>query len=149
VVNKKDENGELRNEGSRSRAVPALKANLARISSREPAQARSSPKPTQTLDEAEALLRSRIEPLPAMMLREVLRLRDHTRYFLMTNGHADVFDIQTETLVESGSTMPKEHAVQEDLKQLLNEIAEEEGLEERMKQEVWDDAHARKVGLVG
>jgi len=132
-----------------SRVVPALKANLARISSREPTQARSAPKPALTLDEAEALLRSRTEPLPAMMLKEVLRLRDHTRYFLMTNGHADVFDVQTDTLVEGGSPMPKEHAVHEDLKRLLDEIAEEEGLEERLKQEVWDDAHARKVGFVG
>jgi len=142
--NKKDETC---NQKSRSRIVPALKANLARISSREPAPSSSAPKPTLTLEEAEALVRSRIEPLPAMMLREVLRLRDHTRYFLMTNGHADVFDIQTDTVGESGP-LPKEHAVHEDLKQLLDEIAEEEGLEEHLKQEVWGDSHARRVSLV-
>jgi voltage-gated potassium channel Kch len=139
--NKKDETC---NQKSRSRIVPALKANLARISSREPAPSSSAPKPTLTLEEAEALVRSRIEPLPAMMLREVLRLRDHTRYFLMTNGHADVFDIQTDTVGESGP-LPKEHAVHEDLKQLLDEIAEEEGLEEHLKQEVWGDSHARRT----
>jgi hypothetical protein len=145
VVNiKKGENDELPNQGR-----AALKANLARISSRDPAQARSEPKPALTLEEADALLRSRTEQLPEMMLKEVLRLRDHTRYFLMTNGHADVFDIPTDTLEEGGSRMSKEHAVHEDLKQLLDEIAEEEGLEERLKHEVWEDVHARKVGPVG
>jgi hypothetical protein len=145
VVNiRKNANGDLPHQGR-----AALKANLARISSREPAQARSEPKPALTLDEADALLRSRTELLPEMMLKEVLRLRDHTRYFLMTNGHADVFDIHTGTLGEGGSAIPQEHAVHEDLKQLLDEIAEEEGLEERLKHEVWEDVHSRKVGLVG
>ena len=83
-----------------------------------------------------------------MILKEVLRLRDHTRYFLMSNGHADVFELQMDT-GGSGSSMPKELAVHEDLKQLLDEIAEEEGFEEQLKQEVWDDVHARKVGLLG
>jgi potassium channel subfamily K, other eukaryote len=147
--NKKGENGELGNQRPPSRVVPALKANLARISSRTSTQAYSAPKPPLTLPEAETLLRSRTEPLPAMVLKEVLKLRDHTRYFLMTNGHADVFDHQIDTPGGSGSSMPKEHAIHEDLKQLLNEIAEEEGLEERSKQEMWDDVHARKVGLVG
>jgi hypothetical protein len=146
--NKEGENGELRNQRPLSRVVPALKANLARISSRTSTQAHIAPKSPLTLPEAEALVRSRTEPLPAMVLKEVLRLRDHTRYFLMTHGHADVFEFQMDTGA-SGSSMPKEHAVHEDLKQLLDEIAEEEGLEERAKQEVWDDAHARKVGLVG
>lgn len=141
--NKKDD------QKSPSRVVPALRANLARISSRASSQAAySAPKPSLTLSEAEALLRSRTEPLPAMILKEVLRLRDHTRYFLMTHGHAEVFEFQMET-GESGPSMPKEHAVHEDLKQLLDEIVEEEGLEERSKQEVWDDVHARKVGVVG
>ena len=67
----------------------------------------------------------------------------------MTNGHADVFDFHMDTPGGSKSLMPKEHAVHEDLKQLLDEIAEEEGLEERAKQELWDDVHARKVGLIG
>ena len=146
----KDGNDESQYQESRSRVVPALKANLARISSREPApsaQPRGERKRALTLAEAEDRLRLRTEPLPALMLREVLRLRDHTRYFLMTNGHADIFDFPMDTLGEGGSTVPKEYAVQEDLKQLLDEIAQEEGLEEHLKQEVWDDAQARKVGL--
>lgn len=146
-MNKKGENCESRNLGSRLRIGTALEANLARISSREPAQTCSAPKPELTLEEAEALVRSRVEPLPEMMLREVLRLRDHTRYFLMTNGHADAFDVQVDALGENGS-LPKEHAVHEDLKQLLDEIAEEEGLEEHLKHEVWGDVHARKVSLL-
>jgi hypothetical protein len=144
--NKKGQNGELRNQGSRLRIGTALEANLARISSREPTQTCSAPKPALTLEEAEALVRSRIEPLPEMMLREVLRLRDHTRYFLMTNGHTDAFDA-VDTLGENGP-LPKEHAVHEDLKQLLDEIAEEEGLADHLKHEVWGDVHARKVSLV-
>ncbi len=146
--NKKGQNGELRNQKPQSLVVPALKANLARISSRTSTQACSAPKPPLTLPEAESLLRSRTEPLPAMILKEVLRLRDHTRYFLMTHGHADVFELQMDT-GGIGSSMPKEQAVHEDLKRLLDEIVEEEGLEERVKQEAWDDTHARKVGLVG
>lgn len=141
-------NNEKGNQKSPSRIVPALKANLARISSRTSTQTHSAPKRPLTLPEAEALLRSRTEPLPAMILKDVLRLRDHTRYFLMTHGHADVFELQMDKPGGS-SSMPKEHAVHEDLKQLLDEIAEEEGIEERAKQEVWDDVHARKVGLVG
>ena len=146
---KKGENRELHNQRPTSRVVPALKANLARISSRTSTQAYSAPKPPLSLPEAEALARSRTESLPAMILKEVLKLRDQTRYFLMTHGHADVFEHQMDTLAGSESSMPKEHAVHEDLKRLLDEIAEEEGLEERSKQEVWDNAHARKVGLVG
>ena len=84
-----------------------------------------------------------------MILKEVLKLRDHTRYFLVTHGHAEIFEQQMNMPGGSGSAMPKEHEIHEDLKQLLDEIAEEEGLEERAKQEVWDDIHARKVSLVG
>jgi hypothetical protein len=141
--NKKDK------EKPPSRVVPALKANLARISSRTSTQAPIAPKPPLTLSEAESLLRSRTESLPAMVLKEVLKLRDHTRYFLMTHGHADIFEHQMNESEGSGSSMPKEHAIHEDLKQLLDEIAEEEGLEERAKLEVWDDIHARKVCLAG
>lgn len=147
VMKNKDENGELRKQRPSSLVVPALQANLARISSRTSTQAYSAPKLPLTLPEAESLLRSRTEPLPEMILKEVLRLRNHTRYFMMTHGHADVFEFQMDT-AESGSSMPKEHAVHEDLKQLLDEIVEEEGLEERAKQEVWDDAHARKTLFV-
>lgn len=147
--NKMGENRELRIQRPPPQVVlPALKANLARISSRTSTQAYSAPKPPLTLDEAEELLRSRTEPLPAMVLQEVLKLRDHTRYFLMTNGHAEVFDLQMDMPGGSGSSMPKEQMVHEHLKQLLDEIAEEEGLEERQKQEVWDDVHARKVGVI-
>ncbi len=148
-MNNKGKEGELRKERRPSRVVPVLQANLARISSRTSTQACSAQKPSLTLPEAEALLRSRTEPLPGMILKEVLKLRDHTRYFLISHGHADIFEHQMDTQGGSGSSMPKEHAVHEDLKQLLDEIAKEEGLEERSKQEVWDDVHARKASLVG
>ena len=155
IDDKKNKGGGLPNQESRSRVVPALKANLARVSSREPAQSAQTGiaprKRAATLAEAEDRLRSQTEPLPALMLKEVLRLRDHTRYFLMTNGHADIFDHPLDALGEGGSAiaMQKESAVHSDLKQLLDEIAEEEGLEEHLKQEVWDDSDARKVGLIG
>lgn len=83
-----------------------------------------------------------------MILREVFRLRDHTRYFLIANGHADALH---PNLLPQNTTlpMPMENAVPEGLKRLLDEIAHEEGFEERLKQEVWDDAHARNVSLYG
>ena len=134
-------------EGRRhSLVVPALQANLARISSRDPAQPYvAPPQPAQTLVEAETRLRARIEPLPAMILKEVFKLRDHTRFFLLANGHADA-------LGASGSNVTptlKDCRVPDDLKQLLDEVAQEEGFEERLKQEVWDDTHARNVSLLG
>ena len=78
-----------------------------------------------------------------MILKEVIRLRDHTRYFVMANGHADAMSAQ----VGGGATSPppQEFGVPDGLKELLDEIAHEEGFEERLKQEVWDDAHARNV----
>jgi hypothetical protein len=80
-------------------------------------------------------------------MKEVFRLRDHTRYFLLANGHADALGVHV-----GGANVtpaPKACAVPDDLKQMLDEIALEEGFEERLKQEVWDDAHARNVSLVG
>jgi len=132
-----------------SQVVPALRASLARISSREPALP-SIPQqpvlqPALTVAEAEARLRSRIEPLPAMILKEVLKLRDHTRYFLIANGHAEALSLQGGP---SALAMQQDNAVPEDLKHLLDEIAQEEGFEERLKQEVWDDTHARNTLFV-
>jgi potassium channel subfamily K len=133
-----------------SQVVPALRASLARISSREPALPSivQQPvlQPALTVAEAEARLRSRIEPLPAMILKEVLKLRDHTRYFLIANGHAEALSLQGGP---SALAMQRDNAVPEDLKHLLDEIAQEEGFEERLKQEVWDDTHARNVGVLG
>ena len=143
---KADENDELRSRRS-SQVVPALQANLARISSGEPAPPDLvPPQPTRTLVEAEDRLRTRIEPLPAIILKEVYRLRDHTRYFLFANGHADVLGLQVGGA--NATPTPNECAVPENLKQLLDEIAQEEGFEERLKQEVWDDAHARNVSVL-
>ena len=144
---RQDQNGELRNGGRLSQVVPALQANLARMSSEEPAPTGSIPtRPSQTLAEAEDRLRTRVEPLPAIILKEVYRLRDHTRYFLMANGHAEVLGLHMGQA--NVPSTPNESAVPEDLKKLLDEIAQEEGFEERLKQEVWDDAHARNVSLL-
>ena len=144
---KADENGELRSGRSSSQIVPALQANLARISSGEPVPPDLvPPQPTRTLAEAEDRLRTRTELLPAIILKEVYKLRDHTRYFLLANGHADVLGLQV-----GGANVtptPNEFAVPEDLKQLLDEIAQEEGFEERLKQEGWDNAHARNVSVL-
>jgi len=142
-----DEDGDLRSGRSSSQVVPALQANLARISSGEPALSDLvPPQPTRTLAEAEDRLRTRIEPLPAIILKEVYRLRDHTRYFLLTNGHADVLGRQVSGV--NVTPTPNECAAPENLKQLLDEVAQEEGFEERLKQEVWDNAHARNVSVL-
>jgi hypothetical protein len=144
---KADENGELRGGRSSSQVVPVLQANLARISSEGPALPDLvPPQPTRTLAEAEDRLRTRVEPLPAIIMKEVYRLRDHTRYFLLANGHADILGLQV-----GGANVtptPNESAVPENLKQLLDEIAQEEGFEERSKQEVWGNAHARNVSVL-
>ncbi|KAI0000703.1 hypothetical protein BJV74DRAFT_882769 [Russula compacta] len=142
---KAGEIGVLRNRRT-SQVVPVLRANLARISSRETGRppSCSAPKSAKTLAEAEECLRARTELLPAMILREVFRLRDHTRYFLIANGHADA--LHPNLLPQNTALpMPMENAVPDGLKQLLDEIAHEEGFEERLKQEVWDDAHARNT----
>ncbi|KAH9959409.1 hypothetical protein BC827DRAFT_501236 [Russula dissimulans] len=126
-----------------SHVVPALQANLARISSREPGRSCSpAMQPAQTLEEAEDRLRARMEPLPAMILKEVLRLRDHTRYFFISNGHGDALGLQ---LDPRGKDILNQYAVPEELKELLDEIAQEEGFEERLKQEVWGDQHAKNT----
>jgi hypothetical protein len=144
---KADENDELRSGRSSSQVVPALQANLARISSGEPTPSDLvSPQPTRTLAEAEDRLRTRIEPLPAIILKEVYRLRDHTRYFLLTNGHADILGRHVGGVTVTPT--PNECAAPENLKKLLDEVAQEEGFEERLKQEVWDDAHARNVSVL-
>jgi potassium channel subfamily K, other eukaryote len=147
TLRKADENGDLRSGRSSSQVVPALQANLARISSGGPVPSDLvPPQPTRTLAEAEDRLRTRIEPLPAIILKEVYRLRDHTRYFLLTNGHADVLGRQV-----GGASLtprPDECAAPENLKQLLDEVAQEEGFEERLKQEVWDNPHARNVSVL-
>ena len=129
-----------------SQVVPVLQASLARISSREPAPSSSSPavQPARTLAEAESRLLSRMAPLPTMIMEEVLRLRDHTRYFLISNGHGDALGLPLDT---RGKDVLNQYAVPEDLKKLLDEIAQEEGLEERLKQEVWDNQHARNVSV--
>jgi len=126
-----------------SQVLPVLQASLARISSREPGPSYSpAVQPARTLAEAESRLRSRMEPLPAMILKEVLRLRDHTRYFLVSNGHGDALGLALDT---RGKDILNQHAAPEDLKHLLDEIAQEEGFEERLKQEMWDDQHARNT----
>jgi potassium channel subfamily K len=140
-------NGKSRSGKPSSRVVPALQSNLARISSGKPEPPDFiSPQPAQTLSEAEDRLRTRIEPLPAIMLKEVLRLRDHTRYFLLVNGHADALGLKVGKV--NATPTPNDCTVPEDLKELLDEIAQEEGFEERLKQEVWDDAQARNVSLL-
>lgn len=80
-----------------------------------------------------------------MILKEVIRLRDHTRYFVMANGHADAMSVQVGGRTSAPS---EEFAVPKGLEEMLDEVAREEGFEERLKQEVWDDAHARNVSLL-
>jgi hypothetical protein len=99
-----------------------------------------------TLAEVEASLQSRLEQLPEMMLDEVLRLRDHTRYFLIANGLTDALSLH---MVPMGRDevlkLSRENTIPEEMKKLLDEIAQEGGSEVRLKREVWDDVHARNV----
>ncbi|KAI0263046.1 hypothetical protein BC834DRAFT_888846 [Gloeopeniophorella convolvens] len=143
----------VKNSASRSgrspaQLAPALRANLARLSSPEAAAPARASLPAQTLTEAESRLRSRMEPLPAMILEEVLKLREHTRYFLVANGHADGLSSYADRRGKDGITLPPENVVPEELKKLLDEIAQEEGFGERLKQEVWDDDYARNTLFV-
>jgi hypothetical protein len=132
-----------------SQLIPALKANLARIPSSQAVQPDCASTSSLTLAEVEACLRSRLELLPEMMLNEVLRLRDHTRYFLIANGHADALSPQAESMGKKEVLeLSRENAIPEEMKELLDDIAQEEGLEGRLKREVWDDVHARNVSLV-
>ena len=82
-----------------------------------------------------------------MVLKEVLKFREHTRYFFIASGHADALSLPAGPREDGGISFPHENVVPEGLKKLLDEIAQEEGFDERLKQEVWDDEHARKVSL--
>ncbi|KAI9462782.1 voltage-gated potassium channel [Lactarius psammicola] len=125
-----------------------LQTNLAKMSSSQPARLVSSPQPGLTLSEADECLRARIEPLPAIVLKEVLKFREHTRYFFIASGHADALCLPPDPRGKSGVSFPQENAVPEELKKLLDEIAQEEGFDERLKQEAWDDEHARNTLFV-
>jgi hypothetical protein len=121
-----------------------LQANYAKISSSQRPCLPAS-QPSLTLAEADACLRARVEPLPAMILKEVIKFREHTRYFFIASGHADALNPLDPG--KSGISFPQENIVPEELKNLLDEVAQEEGFDERLKQEVWDDEHARNVSL--
>ena len=103
------------------------------------------PQRSLTLDEADKHLRARMEPLPAMVLKEVHKFREHTRYFFLANGRADALSLAADPEGTGGVSFPQENSVPEGLKMLLDEIAQEEGFDERLKQEVWDDEHTRNV----
>ena len=134
-------------ESSGRRLSQLLQANFARMSSSQLAQPECASQPALTLAEAEARLRAQIEPLPKMILNQVDRLRDHTRYFLIANGHADAMSLSGDPGGKNVLTLPRKNEVPEELKELLDDIAREEGLEERLKLEVWDDVHARNVSV--
>ncbi|KAH9974700.1 hypothetical protein BGW80DRAFT_1559693 [Lactifluus volemus] len=102
-----------------------------------------------TLAEVEASLQSQLEQLPEMMLNEVPRLRDHTRYFLIANGLTDALSLHMVPMGrDEALKLSRENAIPKELKELLNEIAQEGGFEERQKREVWDDVHATNTLFV-
>ena len=124
-----------------------LQSNLAKISSSQRERPLSTSQHGLTLTEADACLHAQIEPLPAMILKEVAKFREHTRYFFIASGHADALSLPADPQEKSGISFPGENVVPEELKRLLDEVAQEEGFDERLKQEVWDDEHARNVSL--
>ncbi|KAI0253017.1 hypothetical protein BJV78DRAFT_261016 [Lactifluus subvellereus] len=131
-----------------SQLMPALQANYARMSTSQLVQPECVSQPALTLAEAEARLRTQIEVLPGMILKEVHRLRDHTRYFLIANGHAGALGLPVDPRGNNVLTLPKGNEVPEEMKELLDDIAREDRLEERLKLEVWDDVHARNTLFV-
>ncbi|KAH9032715.1 hypothetical protein EDB84DRAFT_1270536 [Lactarius hengduanensis] len=134
--------------GKRERPLSQfLQANLAKMSS-QPARLLSTPQPKLTLAEADECLRERIEPLPEIVLKEVLKFREHTRFFFIASGHADALSLPPDPRGKNGISFPQENVVPEELKKLLDEIAQEEGFDERLKQEAWDDEHARNTLFV-
>ncbi|KAF8268326.1 hypothetical protein EI94DRAFT_1727948 [Lactarius quietus] len=117
-----------------------LQANLAKITAIQQACPLSPlAQPGLTLAEADACL--------PMVLKEVMKFREHTRYFFIASGHADVLSMPADPRGKSGISFPHENEVPEELKKLVDEIAQAEGFDERLKQEVWDDDHARNVSL--
>jgi hypothetical protein len=133
-----------------SQLIPALKTSLAPISSSQPElpQPHYGSPSSLTLAEVEASLHSRLEQLPEMMLNEVLRIRDHTRYFLVANGLTGALSLHMGPMGRNEVLkLSRENAIPKEMKELLDDIAKEEGFEERLKREVWDDVHARNVSL--
>jgi len=81
-----------------------------------------------------------------MILKEVVKFRESTRFFFIAGGHGDALSQLPDP---QGASSPKQKSeVPEELKKLVDEIAQEEGFDERLKQEVWDDEHARNVSLL-
>lgn len=149
AVNRYRQGQEKLTDTSEKRELPLskiLQANFAKVSSEQPARPVSTtPQSGLTLAEANECLRARMEPLPAMVLKEVHKLREHTRYFFIASGRADALSLPADPQVKGVVSFPQENTVPEGLKKLLDEIGQEEGFDERLKQEVWDDEHARNV----
>ncbi|KAI0056615.1 voltage-gated potassium channel [Artomyces pyxidatus] len=145
---KREEQPRLQRRSGSSALVPALRANLTRLTAPKSAGPASRAR-TRTLAEAEACLRERFEPLPMLVLEEVQKLREHVRYFLASHGHAGglaTFGVHPEAgSVAVAGAEERTYDVQDSLKALLDEIAQTEGIGERLKEEVWQDDVARNT----
>ncbi|TFY70758.1 hypothetical protein EVG20_g2255 [Dentipellis fragilis] len=101
-----------------------------------------------TLEEAEKRLNERYEPLPTLILEIVNRFRRHMQYFALTNGHSTAALHAFGRPPQDGEYSippPVEIGPPEELKKLLDEIATEEGIPARLKDEVWQDERARNT----
>ncbi|KAA1478158.1 voltage-gated potassium channel [Dentipellis sp. KUC8613] len=101
-----------------------------------------------TLEEAEKRLNERYEPLPTLILEIVNRFRRHIQYFALVNGHSTAALHALGRPPQDGEEFVPPQAEMgppEELKKLLDEIAREEGISERLKDEVWQDEHARNT----
>ncbi|KAI0042802.1 hypothetical protein FA95DRAFT_1455564, partial [Auriscalpium vulgare] len=107
-----------------ARITPMLQANIASL---------TSP------NEAEDVIRRRFEPLPTLILEEVQKFREHIKYFLVANGHTDGLS----GFAGLNALPQNDNEVPPSLKALLDDIAEKEGIGERLKEEVWQDKYAR------
>ncbi|KAI0316077.1 hypothetical protein OF83DRAFT_1173241 [Amylostereum chailletii] len=149
--------------GKGNKLPPALRENLERLAgetSQRPPPSLGTSAP-RSPEEVEKRAREACEALPALLLEEVHRFREHIRYFLVSNGHADGLSRIPDAREEDsrgqgvgGVHLSVEGKVPASLRLLLDEIAGgqavegEEGMGERLKDEVWQDEHARNTLVV-
>ncbi|TFY80973.1 hypothetical protein EWM64_g3038 [Hericium alpestre] len=110
----------------------------------------------QSVDEAETILLQYYEPLPALMLDIVEHLRRQIHYFAAVNGRGSSAGVLGQLLggergvdedgLLNGMQMGEfDLAPPDELAALLDEIAGQEGISERLKMEVWNDKNARNT----
>jgi potassium channel subfamily K, other eukaryote len=102
--------------------------------------------PLRKLEQMESSLKAQMEPFPTMIIGQMKKFHDDLQYFLISNGHAGelaTFEVQNDGQLASQGLQPPES-----LRRFLDEIAENEDMGERTKEEIWADHHSRNVGSI-